>query len=153
MTVTDVVLRVLGDLWPVATAGLIAMAGLVMLARFAQAGLAMGVGSGEAWQQALLGAVGPLVVVLFTFVAVPAALARIPQPSPCRDTLADLTRVAWYLLLAFVAFRYLRAAGAALVAQATGAAGAMRQFLLESTALLGIGLLVLFVQGVATILC
>jgi len=140
------------ETWRVLVAGLVVIFSLTMLAHTIRATVAMGTGSGEGFGQAILGLVGPVVVGLFLFLGAPPLLRSLTTLHSCTATFADLTAWSQRILAAFFAFRLLKVAYLAMVAEAIGTGEAAAMLLNEAAGVVAAMLFLPFINGVAATL-
>lgn len=140
------------ETWRVLAAGLVIILSLAMLAHTIRATAAMGTGSGEGFKQAILGLVGPLMVGLFLFLGAPPLVRSLTTINSCTSTFADLTAWSQRLLAALIAFRLLKVAYMATVADALGTGEAAAMLLTEAAGAIAAMLFIPFISGVAAML-
>ena len=148
----QLVMAMAAETWRVLVVGLIAVLSLAMLAHTIRATAAMGTGSGQGFGQAILGLLGPLMVGLFLFLGAPPLLHAMTTVNSCTSTFADLTAWSQRLLAALVAFRLLKVAYMAMVADAIGTGEAAAMLLTEAAGVIAVMLFIPFINGVAATL-
>lgn len=148
----QLVIAMAAETWRVLVVGLIAVLSLAMLAHTIRATAAMGTGSGQGFSQAILGLLGPLMVGLFLFLGAPPLLRAMTTVNSCTSTFADLTAWSQRILAALVAFRLLKVAYMAMVADAIGTGEAAAMLLTEAAGVIAVMLFIPFINGVAATL-
>ncbi len=150
----QIIVAMAAETWRVLVAGLVIIMSLVMLAHTIRATAAMGLGSGEGLKQAALGLIGPFVVGLFLFLGAPPLLRSLTEVTikMCSSTFADLTTWAYRLLGVLVAFRLLKVAYMAMIAEAVGGGEAAAMLLTEAAGVIAAMLFIPFINGVAATL-
>ena len=148
----QLVMAMAAETWRVLVVGLIAVLSLAMLAHTIRATAAMGTGSGQGFGQAILGLLGPLMVGLFLFLGAPPLLRAMTTVNSCTSTFADLTAWSQRILAALVAFRLLKVAYMAMVADAIGTGEAAAMLLTEAAGVIAVMLFIPFINGVAATL-